>query len=809
VDTTLLANQVGSQVALSLLAPHPESSTRNLTKATVHDNSQGTMGKRSGRWLGICAAVLFSLGAVDHARAKPPSLPKKDIKAQQSPPVSAGKPPIKAAPPAAIKPAALPTKPQTKAPVLPKAPAKAPQQLKPNGKKPLPAIAKTPARGRLPAPRLPGSEPGKPDEQARLSLTGRYPEHSTATPQESAELRSMRDLDKLLFPPAQATSPFPLKLEVAKEGSRVDASGLPPASKPANASGDESASQDLSWLTTLEKSDLPVRFEPALVRYLTYYKDNPRGRKLVAGWVKRSGRYRDSVIKLLRQYKLPEDLLWLALIESAFDATIHSHAGAAGLWQFMPATGRIYGLTVNRRVDERLDPERATHAALKHLQDLHTRFGTWELAFAAYNWGYGGVLASIRKYNTNDYWELRRLEAGMPYETALYVPKILAIAIAARNCKVFGCDGVELDPPEPFGDTAVDKVAVAPGVTLQDVADAVHGKTESIAALNPHLIGSRLPPLEQSSITRASWTVYVPRGKGSIAQAALPHDSPPHTLATYRVRWGEPTEHIAARFGTSVANIERLNDLEQHESPRAGTTIFVPAGNPKSDSDAARLVAGPNGTAPSGKPIVVVPNETLTFPGRRRVFYRAVFGDTLEDVAQSCGATSSELRRWNHLDSRAALQDGMTLQLFLPDGAQPSNVLFLEEPQVEPVSVESPAFFSYFVGQTGRERIEISARRGDTWRSIAGRYGLSVGMLERINKKSRKSALAAGDKVIVYARPSSLGKPAAAPAIAEPAVAAADTDADDDDKTNEPSDKDAGDATVPAAAPATPEASGG
>ncbi len=694
----------------------------------------------------------MSIGSLDDASAQPPKAP-----------------PVKPQPPKTAPAKAQQAKPQPKPGQRPiaKAPLPHPPHAGEGAKKPAPK-----GRGRhdLPLPRLPGSAAGKPDEQARQTVTGRYPEHSTAAPHESSELRSMRDLDAMLFPPVKAPSsaPWALSLKLPEEGPKVDASGLP-SPAPAEAAPSEAEGKDLGWLTALEKPDIPVRFEPSVVRYLTYYKDNPRGRKLVQTWVKRAGRYREAIVKLLHQYNLPEDLLWLALVESAFDPTIHSGAGAAGLWQFVPATGRIYGLTINRRVDERLDPERSTHAAIKHLQDLHARFGTWELAFAAYNMGYGGLLASIRKYNTNDYWELRRLEAAIPYETALYVPKIVSIAIAARNCKVFGCEGIDVDPVEPFGDTAVDKVAVAPGVSVEDVATAAGVKPEAIAALNPQLIGTRLPPLEQSSLPRDAWTVYVPRGKGAVAAQTLPHDAPPHQLATYRVRWGEPAEHVAARFATSTQILERLNDLEPHESPRAGMTIFVPAGaTPKSDGEAAAAVAGGNGTGPHGKPLLVVPDHSFAYGDRRRVFYQAVFGDTLEDVAESCGVTGAEVRRWNHLDPSAALQDGMTLQLYIPNDAAPKDVLLLEEAQVEPVSVESSNFFSYFVGQIGRERIEITAKKGDSWRSIAGRYGLSVSMIERINQKSRHSRLEPGDKVVVYARRGNGPLPADAPAGGAP-----------------------------------------
>ena len=164
---------------------------------------------------------------------------------------------------------------------------------------------------------------------------------------------------------------------------------------------------------------------------------------------------------------LPTDLIWLALIESGYNPTIRSPAGAAGLWQFMPDTARAYGLTVDRWVDERLDPRRATEAAVRLLSDLHRRFGNWELAMAAYNMGHGGLSRAIRKFNSNDFWELSRHEAGIPWETTLYVPKIFATAIVMNNPRAFGIGGVTPSGPEPF-----DIVRVAPGVLLSRVAAA-------------------------------------------------------------------------------------------------------------------------------------------------------------------------------------------------------------------------------------------------------------------------------------------------------------------------------------------------
>jgi len=596
---------------------------------------------------------------------------------------------------------------------------------------------------RKPKPRVKGSKPGKPNESVRRILTGDRPEHSTAEPRESAELKAMRELDAELFPPipAPASAPWAEALELPKDGPEVDASGMPRAAgrKAADEAGND---EDLSWLAKLKKPDFPVRFEPSVVRYLRYYRDKPRGQRLIKAWVKKSGRYRTAIRKLLNEYKMPEDVLWLALVESAFDSTIHSHAGAAGLWQFMPATGRIYGLTVTRSVDERLDPERATHAALRHLKDLHKRFGTWELAFAAYNMGYGGLLASIRRFNTNDYWELRRLEAGLPYETALYVPKIMAIAIAAKNCDVFGCDKVTLDPPEPFGDEGEDTVSAAPGVTLEDLADATGTDEAKLAELNPHLIGSRLPPVEHSTLPRKSWTLYVPEGKGAKAADEIPATGARRNLAIHRVRWGETLEALAIAVGTSAGYLQDINDLYPHESPRPGKTVFIPAGRTPKQAKAI---------AAELEPTAVVPAHAFAYADRRRVFYEPVFGDELEDVARMAKVSPAEIRRWNHLDARAKLQHGMLLQLHVPKGHHPSDALLYEAEDVEVLTVESDRFFEHVVGGRGRQRIEVVCGEGDTWRSIGKKYGVSLGTLERINHRSRRSHLEPGDRVVVYA----------------------------------------------------------
>ncbi|WP_437757926.1 transglycosylase SLT domain-containing protein [Sorangium sp. So ce1389] len=613
--------------------------------------------------------------------------------------------------------------------------------------------------------RKPG-EPGAPDEAARRVIAG------TATPAgssvgESPELRTLREIDQTLFPGAAPSAgpawPVDGTLLLGAGEPRLEASGLPPSGLPAPPVQAEET-RDISWLRQLELPEIPVRWDGRVVRYLEYYKDDPRGRSAVVSWIKKSGRYGAAIRRVLREQELPEDLLWLSLVESGFDPTIHSPAGAAGLWQFMPEGARIYGLTVDRWIDERLDPERSTLAAARYLSDLRRRFGSWELAFAAYNMGYGGLLASIRKYNTNDFWELSRLEAGMPLETALYVPKILAIAIVARNLKVFGCDELELDPAVTF-----DKISLGSGVSLQSVAAAAGAGAPEIEALNPQLVAKRTPPLPVDAKEQARWEIRVPAGAGARAAKSMPKllEREPK-LERYLVRWGESLDDIATFRGTTRWTLQSLNGLRPGEPVRPGSLLFVPAAEGVGVAAAEHLLANSAPLSSEAKPVVVVPAQRFSYEGRRRVFYRVVAGDGLRDLAAVLSVTPDEICRWNTLAPGASLHEGMTLQLFVPRSHRYDGVFLLDEAEARVMEVGSEEFFAHFEGLKGRKRVEIAAREGDSFSKIATRYGLSVGSLERINQRSRRSVLMPGDRLVVYVPTTRPDDPAPAPVPAEP-----------------------------------------
>ena len=479
--------------------------------------------------------------------------------------------------------------------------------------------------------------------------------------------------------------------------------------------------------------ELPIRWEPQVIRYLEFFKDDPKGRGIMASWVRRMGRYRALIEHRFEAEGLPKDLIYLAMVESGFDPGATSNKSAGGVWQFIPGAARAYGLEVSHWVDARRDPERAAEAAARLLKDLYVRFGSWPLAFAAYNAGYGAILRSIARFNTNDFWELARHEAGLPWETTLYVPKILAAALVGHNLKTFGFSEVAQDPPWEF-----DRVEVPAGMSFAALARAAGTKPEVIEDLNPEYIRGRVPP------DRTSVVLRVPIGSGSLfAKAASDLRVGGERLQAVVLRFGETLEDVAKARGSSVRELKRINSVTDTSELRSGMTILVPARS-------APQAAAPSPDEADDTILVAVPDRAFTYQGRERVFYRTRDGDTLADIAQVFDVTPDNIVEWNNIDPDAKLQPKLILQLFVREGLDRENVMLLDPDKVRVVTLGSEEFLALEAARRGKTRLFYSARAGDTLAKIAKRYGLSPGDLARINRLSAVSELGEGQKVVVY-----------------------------------------------------------
>jgi len=367
-------------------------------------------------------------------------------------------------------------------------------------------------------------------------------------------------------------------------------------------------------------SSIPVEVNEHVARELASFQ-GPEREFFLASY-RRSGRYRPMIVEKLRAAGLPEELSWLPLIESGFKTRAYSRARALGLWQFIASTGYRFGLARNRFVDERLDPEKSTDAAIRYLSHLHAIFGDWLTALAAYNCGERTVLRGIEHQSTeylDSFWDLY---LRLPGETRRYVPRFIA---TLRIVSDPGGYGFELPKPDDPPQVAV--VTVTKSVALKKLDAALGLPSGTLAELNPELRLKATPPSAYALRVPASVEAIVPE-----KVAALPVWSPPRPKwVTHRVRRGETLSSIAHRYRTSVRSIQRLNGLRNPNRLRIGQRLKVPVGRTWSGS-----ASGASGRS-SGT-------------GRGRIVrYRVRRGDTLWRIARRFGTTVSSIRRLNGL----------------------------------------------------------------------------------------------------------------------------------------------------------------
>ena len=377
------------------------------------------------------------------------------------------------------------------------------------------------------------------------------------------------------------------------------------------------------------KSDLPLVSNDYVDGALTFLQNH--GRHFIQTLLERRGYYGPMIEQTLRQQGLPEDLIFLAAGESAFNPFAVSKAGAKGIWQFMPGTGEIYGLKRTRWVDEREDPVKSTEAAARHLKDLYKTFGDWFLAMAAYDWNPAGVQKAIEKTGYADFWKLRELGA-LPAETENYVPIFLAIALIAKDPSTYGFN-VSADPPQ-----AVDQVLVSEPTDLRLVAGLIDHPVEELIRLNPSMLTWVTPPNE------SSFALSLPAGTKEQYEKSVAMIPPARRewWRAYRPGSDDTLATVAHKFHLTVASLAEAN----HFAPGAsldGSPVVLPLG-PASEASLVRVhERGP----------------------RRAERYRVRRGDTLELVADRFDVTPYDLRRWNHLRG-SALSVGRSLIVYVP-----------------------------------------------------------------------------------------------------------------------------------------------
>ncbi len=450
--------------------------------------------------------------------------------------------------------------------------------------------------------------------------------------------------------------------------------------------------------------DVPIVVNDAVLNAVAYYQF--RTPKAFAAALQRSGRYLPLMRSILRENGLPEDLVYIAMIESAFKSQAHSRAAAKGYWQFISGTGKRYGLRTTREVDERSDPVKSTRAAAAYFRDLYEIFGDWYLAMAAYNAGEGRVLRGLQRTGTRDYWELR--DAGALHrETRDYVPFFLATALIAKDPARFGFDVVP-DPELEF-----DVVEVSRPVELARVARELGVAVETLRALNGELRGRATPR------GVSAYPLRLPKGAGPILEtrlASIPA-APEIRDRRLKARRGDTLARFARRHGVSVADLREANNLRPNAKLRAGQLLVVPtrvASAPRPALELAEAADAPEIEEPARGEIRALPTPSAA------VVDAASLGEGFAVVAEP---------------PRAAAQPPSRVEI-------PAEGFEAAEPQASaarPSARTKPA----------ARRTTHTVRRGETLYRIANRYGVTVDELRRANRIGRRAAIRVGQRLSV------------------------------------------------------------
>lgn len=425
---------------------------------------------------------------------------------------------------------------------------------------------------------------------------------------------------------------------------------------------------------------IPLVLNDAVEHYINYFTIVKR--EMFKRWLDRTRRYSPMVKEVLRGHGLPEDLVYLAMIESGFNLLAHSPMKAAGPWQFIPETGRRYGLEINHWVDERRDIQKSTVAAARYLEDLFDQFGCWYLAAAGYNAGENRIDRLIKRHGTHDFWELRAYNA-LPRETQEYVPQLIAAAIVAKDPERYGLDGIE----EPSAFTFVEET-VPGGVPLKMVARAASVGLATIKKLNPEMKTGITPPRKEYCMRlpvqtnrnsfRSSLSSIMKERKrvvGVIRHVARQQDNLPRITKRYGVNRQDlelvNASPFALKTGTviyvplldesdedrepiSLKMIERTKHQDLRRVRGTGTTarnVSFAAGRTETDKKNEQTKGSKKGRIELGKSSVIKHVDKHP-PKEAQKRYHVVKGDeNLAIIASKYKKTTESLRRLNKLKS--------------------------------------------------------------------------------------------------------------------------------------------------------------
>lgn len=385
--------------------------------------------------------------------------------------------------------------------------------------------------------------------------------------------------------------------------------------------------------TSVTAYDFPIVINKQVEAYLDIFQNRQRG--TFAKWLARSGKYIPMFQKELRKAGLPEDLAYLAMIESGFNQRAYSRARAVGLWQFIKGTGKMYNLRIDNYVDERRHAEKSTKAAVAFLSDLYADFGDWHLAVAGYNAGPGKIGRGLKRYKCDNFWSLAQ-HKYLRLETKRYVPKLIAAIIIAKNPEKYGFKDITYARP-----LAYETLRVGPGLHLDAVALLCGTTSKEVKQLNRELKTGRTP------LNKKHYDVQIPVGTKQLAKANLPRLNRVASTGygTHVIQRGDTISGICRRYNINKTTLLKINNLRTSKLI-AGKHLRIPQG-----SISYRLLA-------DGEEGKIASNEDL-------ILYTIKPGETISRIADQFNVPADLIVAWNGLQSRHRIRAGQQLSLYI------------------------------------------------------------------------------------------------------------------------------------------------
>jgi len=562
--------------------------------------------------------------------------------------------------------------------------------------------------------------------------------------------------------------------------------------KPTEIESFRASETELPEIMVPEFEEIPEDVQVYVQKWLNYFQG--RGREHMERYLTRSTRYERLMKRILRENGVPEDIIYIALIESGFSPRAISRSRAVGYWQFIRGTGKRYGLAINTFVDERRDPVLATQAAADYFKGLYSEFNSWFLSMASYNVGEGRVRREINRNKTRDIWALVK-KRRLPKETLNYVPKFLAARLIARKPEAYGFKDLPYEPPIEF-----ETARFTQSINMKTLADKLNVDYAELKRLNPKFRGEVAPVvgsnLELRLPLNTKDAALALAGEVGVKDLVFVPDQ--GETDVYKVRSGDTLLKIAKRFKTSVAHLKEINDFKRRSRLKPGRTIFVPipaspmptrsgvnteiakatlpAGTSSSNeaSNNSTTIASNSVSDASVAPASVSSNGSTLVKNTDEALYIVQEGESLAEVSSKNNMTMEELMELNSFTEGQVISSGMQLKVkkIQPEAGEPSiedlpssveKIVSNKENNnkdsksnnkaskiVPPDSIKeeikkelNTSINASAVSEDSKELFH-KVRPGETLIKIAQQYNTTVSALKKMNNLRRRKILRAG-----------------------------------------------------------------